>query len=311
MKRKAAIIVGVTGQDGSLLSNLLLKNGYKVIGTTTSNKINNLKKLNISKKIHLIFKKNYDQRFFKSLFKHNNVKEIYYFSGQSSVSKSEKLNHITLDSNLDPLIDLLEVLRKNKKKTKIINAVSSEMFGNSKKKINEISKLNPTSFYGLAKCISFEISKSYRSQFGINICNLILFNHESNLRPKDFIIRKLVTEAKKIKSSENFKKEILVGNINIKRDWGYAKEYVGFMNKVAKSKFCDDYIVATGKTYKLKDVIRKLFEYYNLDIKKNLKISKKYYRKNEIRQNYADISKIKKTFQWKPKKNILEFITDL
>tara|TARA_S200000501_G_scaffold323852_1_gene320745 strand:- start:3727 stop:4662 length:936 start_codon:yes stop_codon:yes gene_type:complete len=311
LKNKTAVIIGVTGQDGSLLSSLLLKKRYKVIGTTTSNKTKSLKKLNILNKIDLIFKKKYNQIFFRNLLNRKHVKEVYFFSGQSSVSKSEKLNHTTLDSNLDPLIDLLEVLRKNKKKIKLINAVSSEMFGNSKKKINEMSKLNPESFYGLAKCISFEISKSYRSQFGINICNLILFNHESNLRPPNFVIRKLVSEVKKIKQNKNFKKKIIVGNINIKRDWGYAKEYVAFMNKVAKSKFCDDYIVATGKTYKLKDVINKLFEHNKLNIKNNLEISPKYFRKNEIVQNYADISKIKKTFKWQPKQNILKFITDL
>lgn len=307
MKKKIVLIIGVTGQDGSLLSEFLIKKKNKVIGTTTSNRLSNLKKLNISKKIILIRKKNYNQLFFENILKKYAVDQIYYFTGQSSVSKSEKLNFTTLNSNINPLIDLLEALRRtNSQKIKLLNAVSSEMFGNTKKKINEITKLNPSSFYGLAKCINFEMSKSYRSQFGLNIVNLILFNHESFLRPEHFILKKLVNGIKSIKSKKT--KKIELGNINIKRDWGWAPEYIKFMYKIANSNYSDDFVIATGKTIKLSKIIKKLFKKNNLSISKNIKISKKYFRKNEINENYADISKTKRIFNFKPKYSISKIL---
>ena len=306
---KVALIVGIAGQDGSLLAKYLLSKNYRVIGTTTSNRKQNLIKLGIYYKIKLINKKNYDENFFKRIFLDYNINELYNLSGQSSVAKSEKLINETIDSNILPLVDILEVIRKNSYKIKIINAVSSEMFGNTYERISEKSKINPLSFYGLAKSIAYEIAKSYREQFQINISNLILFNHESNLRPNNFVIKKIVSESKKITKNKNLK--IKVGNINISRDWGWAPEYVEVMYKIANSKFNEDFVVATGKNFKLIEIIRKIFSIQNLKIKNNLKISKSLFRKNEILKTRANINKIKRKLNWKSKFKIEKILLRL
>ena len=306
---KVALIVGIAGQDGSLLAKYLLSKNYRVIGTTTSNRKQNLIKLGIYYKIKLINKKNYDENFFKRIFLDYNINELYNLSGQSSVAKSEKLINETIDSNILPLVDILEVIRKNSYKIKIINAVSSEMFGNTYERISEKSKINPLSFYGLAKSIAYEIAKSYREQFQINISNLILFNHESNLRPNNFVIKKIVSESKKITKNKNLK--IKVGNINISRDWGWAPEYVEVMYKIANSKFNEDFVVATGKNFKLIEIIKKIFSIQNLKIKNNLKISKSLFRRNEILKNRANINKIKRKLNWKSKFKIEKILLKL
>ena len=306
---KVALIVGIAGQDGSLLAKYLLSKNYRVIGTTTSNRKQNLIKLGIYYKIKLINKKNYDENFFKRIFLDYNINELYNLSGQSSVAKSEKLINETIDSNILPLVDILEVIRKNSYKIKIINAVSSEMFGNTYERISEKSKINPLSFYGLAKSIAYEIAKSYREQFQINISNLILFNHESNLRPNNFVIKKIVSESKKITKNKNLK--IKVGNINISRDWGWAPEYVEVMYKIANSKFNEDFVVATGKNFKLIEIIKKIFSIQNLKIKNNLKISKSLFRKNEILKTRANINKIKRKLNWKSKFKIEKILLKL
>ena len=306
---KVALIVGIAGQDGSLLAKYLLSKNYRVIGTTTSNRKQNLIKLGIYYKIKLINKKNYDENFFKRIFLDYNINELYNLSGQSSVAKSEKLINETIDSNILPLVDILEVIRKNSYKIKIINAVSSEMFGNTYERISEKSKINPLSFYGLAKSIAYEIAKSYREQFQINISNLILFNHESNLRPNNFVIKKIVSESKKITKNKNLK--IKVGNINISRDWGWAPEYVEVMYKIANSKFNEDFVVATGKNFKLIEIIKKIFSIQNLKIKNNLKISKSLFRKNEILKTRANINKIKRKLNWKSKFKIEKILLRL
>ena len=268
--------------------------------------------MNIHNKISIIYKKKYSQIFFQKILARYAISKIFYFSGQSSVSKSEKLNFVTLNSNVNPLVDLLEAIRNSKLlKVKLLNAVSSEMFGSRKKKINENTTLNPASFYGLAKCINFEICRSYRLQFKLNIVNLILFNHESYLRPKNFILKKIISGIRDIKFAKNKMKKIEIGNINIKRDWGWAPEYVRFMYKISILNFIGDIVVATGKSQKLSYVIKKILKKNNLSFKKVIKISKKYYRKNEIKENYADISKIKRIFNSKPKYGIAKIIDNL
>jgi len=309
--RKTALLVGVTGQDGSLLSQYLLTKNYKVIGTTSSNNLKNLIKLKIQKKISIIFRKKYEKNFFLRILKNYKIDYIFFLSGQSSVFKSENLKFETIESNTKPLIQVLECLRVNQSKIKLINFVSSEMFGSRKDKIDENSTINPQSFYGLAKSISYEIAKSYREQFKLNICNLILFNHESSLRPDNFILKKIIKESKNIKVKKNGINKIILGNLNVKRDWGWAPEYVELMLKIAESKYMEDFVIATGKTHKLSYLVKKILKKNKLSFKKNIKISKKLFRKNEIHENYSNISKIKKFFNWKPKYDINKIINEL
>lgn len=311
MNKKNVLIIGITGQDGALLSEILLKKKFNVIGTTTSNNLKNLIKLNIKKKIFTIYKRKYNKNFFLKIIKKFDINLIYYLSGQSSVSKSEILRYETIESNTKPLIHILEILRTYKKNIKLLNAVSSEMYGNSKKKIDENSIVNPLSFYGLSKSLSYEIVKCYREQFKLNLCNLILFNHESNLRPDHFVLKKIVSEVGKIKQNKIKNKKLIVGNLDIKRDWGWAPEYVNLIYKIGNSKYTEDFVIATGKSHKLKFVVKKVLNMNKLSFKKNIKISKKFIRQYEILENFSNIKKIQKYFNWRPKYTLTKIMREL
>ena len=228
-----------------------------------------------------------------------NFDEIYYLAGQSSVKDSFNKITSTYKSQILPLKNILDyIVKQNGKKTKFLYAGSSEIFGNvnKQKKINEDSFKKPVSPYGMSKLIGYEIIKSYRSMFKIPVCTAILFNHESPLRPKSFVFKKIIDNIKDIK--KNSKKKLRIGNINIKRDWGWGPEYMIGCHKIINSKKIDDYIIATGKTVSLKKIIELSFHSVNLDWKKYTIIEKRNFRKFEIKENYSNISKLKKQVKW-------------
>ena len=182
---------------------------------------------------------------------------------------------------------------------------SSEIFGYQKKiKLNEKSKKNPQSPYGLSKLIGYEIVKSYREMFNLPVFTIIFFNHESILRKKDFIFKKIIEYLKK----KDFSKKINLGNLNIIRDWGSSEEYMQILYKIIKNKKIEDYVLATGHSSKLSEVIRLFFLKFNLNYKDYIKIDKKLLRKFDIIENYANIKKLKKIIKTYPKKNFLNLI---
>jgi len=302
MKRKKAIIFGVTGQDGSYLSNLLLKKKYQVFGITRSKNKENLKNLDrfkITKKIKLLEVKKFDQKKIDKVIKKLNPEEIYYLAGQSSVGNSFIDPIETYLSNNSALFFILKPIRKQKKKTYIYNSVSSECFGNQKDNLcNEKTKFEPVSPYGRSKALSFWLSKYYRENYKIKVSNGILFNHESILRNKDFVTKKIVNYAKKYKKSN--KKNLYLGNIQVVRDWGWANEYVEAIYKINSNKINGDFIVGTGKGHSLYDFIKVIFKKKDVPFSK-IKISKKFIRPNEIKKTVANNKKIKKILNWKPK----------
>ncbi len=178
-----------------------------------------------------------------------------------------------------------------------------------KKKITEKSKFNPLSPYALSKTISFYLIKYYRETYNMWISNAFLFNHESLLRPKNFVIKKIIDQIKNIKDSKDNK--IIIGNTNISRDWGWAPEYVKFIYKISNIKKPDDFLIATGKTYNLKKLI--LLFLTNLNIKNKVSIisNKKFKRKNEILSNNANINKLYQKFKLKPKISSLEVMNKI
>jgi len=303
MKKKIALIVGISGQDGSLLAKFLLSKNYVVYGTSRFKSLKNLKKLKIIKKIKIFQLNTHAYNNLDKIIKKTRCDEIYYLFGQSSVKLSEKLSYEAISSNNLPLVDILEYVRKAKKKIKVFNTSSAEIFGKfGKKRCNENSNFDPQSFYALSKLISLKIMQSYRQQFKIWSSNGIMFNHESTLRNNKFIIKKIITSVKKI--HEKKQKKLIVGDINISRDWGWAAEYVKAMWKILNYKKPDDFIIATGNNNKLKNIIKKVFSYYGLNYLKYVVRSKKYFRNNEVRITQADISKAKKLINWKPKIDI-------
>ena len=299
--KKKALIFGITGQDGAILSSILLKKNYAVHGICRKNKYLNLLKLNIKKKIKLyLLKNNNRSNILKILNKDFN--EIYFLGGQSSVFNSFSAIQETYESQIQPIKIILNfILKQRGKKSKFLYAASSEMFGQKKKreKLKENSIKDPVSPYGLSKLISYEIIKQYRNTYDLPVCSAILFNHESQLRPKEYVLKKLISNILKIKLKK--KNKLSIGNINIKRDGGWSEDFMKACNLILKKNKIDDYIIATGKTVSLKTMIKLAFKNQNLDWKTHTKIDKNLYRKFDIKENYADISKIKKVLKWKPK----------
>jgi len=310
-KKKTALIFGVTGQDGSYLAYNLIQSGYKIVGISKNRNTNNLSKLKIKKKVKLI---NFNYRNYSNLYKIlNKIKcdKIFFLAGETSVSKSEIRPFESITSNTVVCIHILEYLRISKKKIRFFNASSGEIFGGifTKKGSKEDDLYFPRSFYALSKIIILEIIRSYREQFNIWACNGIFFNHESPLRAKGFVIKKIINAATLIK--KNKLKRIEIGNINISRDWGWAPDYVDAIIKIINYKRPEDFIIATGISSKLKNIIKKIFNYYNLDYRKFLKINKKLYRKNESHISIGDSSKAKELLSWSANINIDQILKNI
>jgi len=306
MKNKV-LIYGISGQDGSYLAKKYLDKKFIVHGISRKKGgwDKNLKYLDIKDKIK-IFKINKNFNNLNSILK-NHYKYIIHLGGQSSVIRSySELEQETFESQILPLQIFLEKLRNQKKnKTKFMFSSSSEIFGyQQKKRLNEKSLKIPQSPYALSKLIGYEIVKSYREMFNLKVFSIIFFNHESILRNDNFIFKKISNYLMK----ENFKKKLELGNIDVIRDWGSSDEYMKIVFNIMKKNRVDDYVLATGNSIKLKEVIKYFFQYKGLNYKKFIEINKKYFRKYEVKQNYADISKIKRNINTYPKKNIKDLI---
>lgn len=302
--------MGISGQDGSHLARLLINKRYKVWGSVRKLKVHskkNLKTLKISKKIKIveIHPEIYNQVFYYL----NKIQpdEIYFLSGQSSVGVSFIKPFETFNSNIKGILNLLEVVRITKLKTKIYNSGSSEMYGNLKKAGNEKTTFNPLSPYGLAKVISYKYTKYYREKYGIFACTGITSNHESSLRPNKFVTKKITETAKNIFLKRETR--LVIGDISIIRDWGCSDEFVNAMWLMLHNNKPIDYVIATGKSYSLQEFIDYTFKYYNLDWKDYVYIDKSKFRyPNEIQSSYLDPRKIYKELGWKAKSEMPDVI---
>ena len=209
--KKTAIIFGITGQDGAYLSHLLLQKGYKVIGTTrkTSNKnVYRLKRLNVIKKIILYKGEATNIKFCEKILS-SNINEIYYLAGDSSVIKSFETPDISLKSNTEGILNILQILKRKKYKAKLFNAGSGQFYGDNKKNFYNLnSKIEPQSPYGVSKAAAYWLIKIYREKYNIFCCTGILFNHESPLRSKEFVTKKIVDTALKIKKQKRLSLEL-------------------------------------------------------------------------------------------------------
>tara|TARA_X000000950_G_scaffold129114_1_gene161275 strand:+ start:5969 stop:6928 length:960 start_codon:yes stop_codon:yes gene_type:complete len=300
--KKTAIIFGITGQDGAYLSHFLLQKGYRVIGTTRNKSTRNLhrlKKLKIIKRVTLLKGVATDLNFCEKALD-SKITEIYYLAGDSSVLKSFETPEISLKSNTEGILNILRILKHRKYKTKLFNAGSGQFYGDNKKNFYNIhSKIEPQSPYGVSKAAAYWLIKIYREKYNIYCCTGILFNHESPLRSKEFVTKKIVDTALKIKRKKNI--ILRLGNVEIVRDWGWAPDYVRAIWLMMQRKKPRDFIIGSGKTYSLKDFVNEVFKYLNIS-KKNLKINvPEYKRKIDLRGYKANITDTKKILKWKPK----------
>ena len=298
---KIAIITGITGQDGSYLAELLLKKKYKVYGLLNPKKKSNLKNLKgFYKKINL---KKIDINNFskiKKIIKTLKPNEFYHLAAQSFINYKFEDEFFKLNPNINGTHYILSAIKEFSPKTKFYFASSSELFGNVKTSPqNEETKFNPRSAYGVSKVAGFYLTKNYREAYNIHACSGILYNHESPRRNINFVSRKITKNLSLILKGKL--KKITLGNINSKRDWGHAKDYVYAMWKMLQIKKPDDFVIGTGKMHTVKDFIKIAFQHVNLDYNKFIKIDKKLFRPNDKIILKANFSKAKNKLKWKPK----------
>ena len=299
---KNAIITGITGQDGAYLANFLLDKGYSIIGLVRNNSginMKNLKYLDIDDKINFIKVDLLNLSNIVRIIEKNEIDEIYNLAAQSSVGLSFNHPIETLEFNIVSTAKLLEAIRITNPKIKYYQASSSEMFGNVKKEnlpINENFLLRPVSPYGISKAASHWITINYRRSYNLFAVCGISFNHESVLRNKNFVTKKIINTAVKI--SLGLADELRLGNIKVYRDWGYAPKYVEAMWLMLQQDNPDDYIISTGEVHSLEEFVVKVFEKLNLNVDKFVKIDESLYRPNDLEINYGDNSKAKNKLNW-------------
>ena len=305
---KIALIFGISGQDGAFLSDLLIKKGYQVHGTSRDAEINNflsLTKLGIKESIKFHSVSITDFRSVLQVIEKVSPNEIYNLSGQSSVGLSFEQPLETLESIAVATINILESMRFFGGDILFYNASSSESFGDTGDlPANEKTPFNPKSPYGVAKASAFWQVANYRESYGLFACSGIMFNHESNLRPKRFVTRKICQAAARIALGS---KEILqLGDISIKRDWGWAPEYINAMWKMLQQKNADDFVIATGHLSTLKEFINYSFSALNLNWEKYVTFNPDLYRPSEIRSVFGSPEKANTKLKWRAEKTMPE-----
>lgn len=296
---KTAIITGISGQDGPYLAKLLLEKGYRVIGTVRSYRCANTRSfryLGIEDKIILEELDLLDMANVIRIMQKYTPDEIYNLAAQSSVGLSFDQPIGTFSFNTVSVNNMLEAIRLFNKETKLYQASSSEMYGRVKNMpITLETPMHPISPYGVSKMASYFMITTYRESYDLFVSNGVLFNHESFLRSNNFFVKKVIRDAIAIK---NKKLEFLkVGNLDVKRDFGYAPAYVEAMWKILQASKADDFIICSGVSIKLKDIVEYVFDKLEID-KKLIIIDEKLFRPNEIDEIYGDNSKSKEILKW-------------
>jgi GDPmannose 4,6-dehydratase len=297
---KKALIFGITGQDGAYLADFLLEKGYEVIGTyrrTSHKSFERLEAFNLLDKVELVNADLLDQISINKSIKYTMPDEIYNLAAQSFVGISFDQPLLTSDVTGIGATRIFESVKEFSPHSKIYQASSSEMFGNTDKIKNEESRLYPASPYGIAKVFAHKSAQHYRKAYDMFICSGILFNHESPHRGLEFVTRKITSAIGNIISKKQDK--IILGNIKAKRDWGFAGDYVKAMWLMLQQQTADDYVIATGKSYSVEEFLEKAFEYSELgDWKNYVETSDKYMRPSDIDNLVGDASKAKKELNW-------------
>ena len=338
--KKKALITGITGQDGAYLADFLLNKGYEVHGlrrrssSFNTGRINHIYK-DIHEKNNSFFLHYGDMTDASSLFKViKKIKpdEIYNFAAQSHVQVSFEEPEYTANSDALGVLRILEaiVLLDLQKKTKFYQASTSELFGYAKKKSqNELTPFYPRSPYAAAKLYAYWITVNYREAYGIFACNGILFNHESPTRGETFVTRKITRGLSRIKLGVD--KKLFLGNINAKRDWGHAKDYIEMSWLMLQKKTPDDYVVATGKQYTVKQFVNLAASELKMKIQWKgsglnekaywinspkgrtliIEIDKRYFRLTEVHSLLGNSSKAKKKLGWKPKISFNKLVKEM
>ena len=309
-KSKTALITGITGQDGAYLAKFLLNKDYDVFGTYRRVSTPNfwrLLYLGIEDKINYIPADLIDTSSLTEALRLSNPDEVYHFAAQSFVGSSFDQPLTSGEFTGLAVTRMLESIRLINPQIKFYQASSSELFGETKDKIqNEQSSFLPRSPYAVAKLYGYWMTKLYRDGYNMYTVNGILFNHESPIRGLEFVTRKITNSVARIKLG--LQKNLKLGNLNASRDWGYAPEYVEGIWKSLQEKRPDDYVLSTDETHTVKEFVDEAFGYVDLDWKKYVKHDKRFDRILEVPSLRGNSSKAKKTFGWNPKIKFQELV---
>lgn len=312
---KKALITGITGQDGSYLAELLLSKGYEVHGIIRRASTFNTQRIDHiyhdphnHNKVHLYL--HYGDIAVGETLQHMvyNIKpdEIYHLAAQSHVRVSFEMPEYTGDVTGLGTIRILEAVRKSGVDARFYQASSSEMFGGAKPPQNEETAFEPRSPYAAAKVYAYWITRNYREAYDIYASNGILFNHESPRRGETFVTRKITRAVASIKAGRQ--KDLFLGNLEAKRDWGYAPEYVEAMWVMLQQKKADDFVIGTGETHSVREFLEEAFGYAGMNFKDHVKIDKRYFRPTEVDLLLSDPGKANRLLKWQPKVKFHELV---
>jgi len=312
---KKALITGITGQDGSYLAEFLIQKGYTVYGIIRRSSSFNTQRIDHlyqdphekNRKLNLVYGDLNDASSLNMLIKNISPDEIYNLGAQSHVKVSFEIPEYTAEVTAVGVTRLLEAIRDTGVKTKFYQASSSEMYGKVlETPQNEQTPFYPRSPYGAAKVYAYWMTINYREAYNMFACNGILFNHESPRRGETFVTRKIAMAVSRIKLG--LQDKLYLGNLDAKRDWGFAGDYVEAMWLMLQQSKADDYVIATGETHSVKEFLQEAFDYLKLDWKKYVVIDKRYLRPTEVDLLLGDSSKAHRVLKWKPKVNFKQLV---
>jgi GDPmannose 4,6-dehydratase len=316
---KKALITGITGQDGSYLAELLISKGYDVHGiirrasTFNTGRIDHIyvDPHDPNAKLFLHYGDLADSEQISDIIYNLRPNEIYHLGAQSHVKVSFNIPEYTGNVTALGTVRILEIIRRSGNHTKFYQASSSEMFGRTASPQNENSAFSPTSPYATAKVYAYWTTRNYRLGYNLFASNGILFNHESPRRGEIFVTRKITMAIASILSKKQ--SFLYLGNMEPKRDWGFAPEYVEAMWEILQRDEADDYVVGTGEQHSVREFVDEAFKYAGLNPEDYVRIDQNYYRPNETEDLLADTTKIRKTMNWEPKvrfKDLVKIMVD-
>jgi GDPmannose 4,6-dehydratase len=313
---KRALITGITGQDGSFLAELLLGKGYEVFGlvrrssSISRSRIDHLTRSSDEepgKHIHLLYGDMNDGISLNRIVREVQPDEVYNLAGQSHVRVSFEMPEHTADIDAVGTLRLLEAIREAKPDAKFYQASSSELFGNTDiSPQNELTPFRPRSPYAVSKLFAYWMTVNYREAYGMYALNGILFNHESERRGENFVTRKVTLGAARIKLGLQHK--LTLGNLDARRDWGYARDYMEAAWLMLQQPQPDDYVIATGESHSVRELLDEAFGYLDLDWQRYVETDAKYLRPSEVNSVVGDASKARRALGWKPRTTFRELV---
>lgn len=312
---KRALITGITGQDGSYLTELLLEKGYQVFGIVRRSSSFNTDRIDHlyqdphepGARLRMFYGDLNDSSSLNTILRQTEPDEIYNLGAQSHVRVSFDVPEYTGEVTGLGTVRILEAIRDTGIKPKFYQASSSELFGRVREvPQTELTPFYPRSPYACAKAYAYHITVNYRESYGLFACNGILFNHESERRGETFVSRKITRAATRIKLG--LQKRLYLGNLDARRDWGYAKDYVEAMWLMLQADEADDFVISTGETHSVREFLTEAFGYLDLDWEKYVETDPRYYRPAEVDLLLGDSSKARRVLGWEPKVSFKELV---